>query len=144
MRQETTFDPRSDLIIVGAYVSGPRGTLPVSLALDTGSTATVIVPDTLDELGYSPRDGQAITTVTSAVGQEQGYILRLTGFEALGFTEADFPIHAFDLANRYGINGVIGLNFLDKLNYEVRSAEGRILAERIGAWSTPGPRPVAG
>jgi predicted aspartyl protease len=132
MRQETEFDPRSDLIIVEAYVSGPRGTLPVSLALDTGSSATVIVPDTLDEIGYSPRDGQVITTVTSAVGQEQGYILRLAGFEALGFTEADFLIHAFDLANRYGIDGVIGLNFLEKLNYEIRSAEGRILAEKIG------------
>lgn len=131
MRLETEFDPRGDLIIVQAYVSGPRGSLPVTLALDTGSTATVIVPDTLDEIGYSARDGQAITTVTSAVGREQGYTLRLASFEALGFTEANFVIHAFDLANRYGIDGVIGLNFLEKLNCDVRSAEGRILVERI-------------
>lgn len=133
MRRETEFDPHNDLIIVEAYVSGPRGTLRVSLALDTGSTATVIVPDTLDEIGYSARDGQAITTVTSAVGQEQGYILRLAGFEALGVSEANFLIHAFDLANRHGIDGVIGLNFLDKLNYEIRSVEGRILVERVGS-----------
>ncbi len=131
MRQETVFDPRSDLIIVAAFVSGPRGTTELRLALDTGSAATVIVPDALDALGYSPRDGQQITTVTSAIGQERGYILRLAGFEALGFQEADFPIHVFDLANRYGIEGVIGLNYLDKFNYEVRSAEGRILVERI-------------
>lgn len=30
-------------------------------------------------------------------------------------------------------DGLIGLNFLDKLNYEIRSGEGRILVERIGS-----------
>jgi hypothetical protein len=32
MRLETELDPRGDLIIVQAYVSGPRGSLPVTLA----------------------------------------------------------------------------------------------------------------
>lgn len=128
-KQETPFDPRADLIIVEARIWGPRGALPVTLALDTGSVATVVVPDMLDEIGYSARDARSITKVTSAIGEEHGYLLRLARFSALGFTLTDVPIHVFDLANRYGIDGLIGLNFLDHFNYEIRSAEGRILVE---------------
>ena len=52
-------------------------------------------------------------------------------FEALGFTRSAFPVNVFELANRYGIEGLIGLNFLERFNYEIRSAEGRILVEKI-------------
>lgn len=31
------------------------------------------------------------------------------------------------------IDGLLGLNFLHKLNYEVRSKQGLILAERVAA-----------
>lgn len=131
MRYETLFDTSSELIIVEARIWGPKRDMPVRLVLDTGSAATLVVPDTLDALGYSPRDGTVITTVTSAIGKEQGYVLHLAQFEALGFTVSDFPIHVFDLADRHQIDGLIGLNFLQKFNYEIRSAEGRILVEEL-------------
>jgi hypothetical protein len=35
------------------------------------------------------------------------------------------------LPEGWGIHGLIGLCFLRQLNYEIRSREGRILAERI-------------
>jgi predicted aspartyl protease len=127
----TSFDPSGDLIVVAATVSGPLGIAQVRLAVDTGSAATVLVPDVLDELGYSPRDGRGFTTVTTAVGQEQGYLLRVHAIEALGFTEYELPVHVFDLASRIGIDGLIGLNFLERFNYEIRSAEGRIHVQRI-------------
>ena len=38
----TRFDPGSDLIIVKAHVWGPRGKMPASLAVDTGSAHTVV------------------------------------------------------------------------------------------------------
>jgi hypothetical protein len=50
---------------------------------------------------------------------------------ALGFTCNDFRIHVHDLPEGIGIDGLLGLSFLRQLNYEIRSAEGRILAERI-------------
>ena len=54
-------------------------------------------------------------------------------FSTLGFTLTDFPIHVFELADHYGIDGVIGLSFLHRYNYTVRSAEGRILVEAINS-----------
>ena len=131
MKNETRFDPDAELIVVNATIRGPRGSAVVRLAIDTGSAATVIVPDVLDEIGYSARDGTARTSVTTAVGKEHGFLLKVAEFEALGFTLTGFPVNVFELANRYGIEGLIGLNFLERFNYEIRSGEGRILVEKI-------------
>jgi hypothetical protein len=82
----TRFDPTSDLLIVDARIWGPggRSRTPLSLTIDTGSSETVIAPDIVDDLGYSPRDGESITTVRAAIGKEHGYTLRVARFSALG------------------------------------------------------------
>lgn len=129
----TRFDPTGDLIIVEARLWGPVGDTPLSLAIDTGSSETVLSPDIVDDLGYSPRDGGAMTTVRAAVGKEHGYTLRVAKFAALGFALPDYRIHVFDLAAGFGIDGLIGLSVLRAFNYEVRSAEGRILVDRIAS-----------
>lgn len=130
--KETRFDPAGDLLIVHARLWGPRGGKParLRLAIDTGATHSLVLPDIIDELGYSPRDADAITTVRAALGKEQGYLLRVSRFEALGFALPDFPLHVFDLADGVGIDGLIGLSFLRQFNYLVRSREGRMLVER--------------
>jgi predicted aspartyl protease len=127
----TRFDRSRDLIIVAGRVAGPHGPpAPLRLVLDTGAAETIIVPEVLDELGYSPRQGEAITVMRSAVGREEGYLIRVARFQCLGFQEADFRVHAHDLPEGWGIDGLIGLSFLSRFNYEVRSREGRILVDR--------------
>jgi predicted aspartyl protease len=127
----TTFDPARDLIFVEAKLWGRNGDTSLSLALDTGSSETVVAPYIVDDLGYSPRDGDSMTTVRAAIGKEHGYTLRVAKFSALGFFAADFRVHVFDLAAGFGIDGLIGLSFLRRFNYEVRSAEGRIVVREI-------------
>ncbi len=128
--KETRFAAASDLIIIAGRIWGPAGGRPLRLAVDTGATHSLVMPDIVDELGYSPRDGEAITTVRAALGKEQGYVLRVSRFEALGFAISDFPIHVFELPEGFGIDGLVGLTFLRQFNYQVRSREGRILVER--------------
>ena len=89
----TPFPAWRDLIIVEATVWGPLDHVDLSLALDTGSSHTVILPEVMDELGFNPRDGLVITGVYSAIGKEQGYLIKVPKFSALGFTLTDFPIH---------------------------------------------------
>jgi hypothetical protein len=125
----TSFTPLVDLIIVEAEIWGPRGHHVIDLALDTASAHTLVLPQIMDEIGFNPRDGIVITGVYSAVGKEQGYLIKVPQFSALGFTLTDFPIHVFDLAAHYGIHGLIGLSFLHRFNYTVRSTEGQILVE---------------
>jgi predicted aspartyl protease len=129
----TRFDPKSDLIIVKARVWGPTGKTPASLAVDTGSAHTVIAASLIDDLGYSPRQGEEITTVRTAVGKEHGYVMRVSRFWTLGFAVSDFPVHVFDLPDGFGIDGLVGLSFLRQFKVEIRLAEGRLLVERVGA-----------
>ena len=66
----------------------------------------------------------------SAVGREQGYLIRVARFACLGHHSTEYRVHAHDLPEGWGIEGLIGLSFLRQFNYEVRSVEGRILVER--------------
>jgi predicted aspartyl protease len=129
----TELDPSKKMIVVDDAVWVPRGKAPLRLVVDTGSWQTLIVPDVMDDLGFSPRDGLAITAVYSAIGKEQGYMIGVPRFSALGYTVPEFSVHVFDLADRYGIDGLLGLSFLQRYNYQVRSAEGLILVEEIAA-----------
>jgi hypothetical protein len=127
----TRFDPTDTLIIVTARIWGPRGDKQLSLALDTAATQTHVIPEFLDEIGYGPQHGDRITSVTSAIGDEPGYMMPVTRLSALGFALTSFRIHVHDLPETLGIQGLLGLSFLRQFNYEIRSAEGRILADRI-------------
>lgn len=132
--RRTPFDPHASLIIVRARLWGPLGqTDDLRLALDTGASLTLIVPELLDRLGYNPRDGIARTTITSALGQEAGYTIRVGRFSALGFSVPDFVVHAHDLADSAGIDGLLGLDFLRHFNYEIRSLDGELVVESIYA-----------
>ena len=130
----TRFDPRDELIIVEAQVHAANGrSAKLRLAFDTGSSETLVMPEYTDALGYSPRQGEAITVIRSAIGEERGYMLRVARFMSLGFAVPDFRIHVHDLPEGYGIDGILGLSFLRQFNYEIRSVEGRIRVERIVA-----------
>jgi len=122
----TRFSRKRDLIVVDARIWSPRHDQWLSLAVDTASSDTVVTPDLVDLLGYSPRDGEHATTVRSAIGKEHGWTLRVKRFSALGFVVPDYRIHVFDLATGDDIDGLLGLSFLDQFNYEVRSREGRL------------------
>ena len=81
----TRFDPSSDLLVVRAVAVGPRGARArLDVAVDTGASVTVIAPYVLDRLGYSARQGDAITKLRSAIGEEPGYLIRVNQFRTLG------------------------------------------------------------
>ena len=126
------FDPKRDLIVVEGRIWGPGGRQrrPLRLVLDTGAAETIVIPEVLDELGYNPRQGEGITVIRSAVGREEGYLIRVARFACLGHESNEFRGHAHDLPEGWNIEGLIGLTFLRQLNYEIRSVEGRILIER--------------
>lgn len=56
---------------------------------------------------------------------------RVSRFSSLGFSATDFTIHVHDLPEGFGIDGLLGLSFLRKLDIEIRFSEGRLLVERI-------------
>jgi predicted aspartyl protease len=87
----------------------------------------MIAPEVAERLGYNEHDGIRRTRVRTAIGSEDGYMLAAARIAVLGLVATDLPVHVFDLG--HDVNGLIGLNFLSRLNYEVRSTEHRILVE---------------
>jgi len=130
MRHETLFVTADDLIVVDAHVTGPRRRVTGSFVLDTGAGLTTVTPEFVDSIGYSPRDGFRRTRVRTAIGVEEGYGLRVAELAVLGFAMPSFAVNVFDLGYE-DIDGLIGMNFLNDFNFEIRSAERRILVEKI-------------
>ena len=128
MRAETSFHLLGDLIGVDAVMVGPTGRAEVTLILDTAAVMTTVVPSVAESIGYSSdiRLGWSITR--TAVGEERGYIVR-SQVEARGFTIPDHRVVVADLG--YGIDGLLGINFLRHFNFEIRFEERRILVEKI-------------
>lgn len=131
MTRATRFETDANLILVTGTIAGPRGEAELRLAIDTGATETIIVPRVVEDLGYSARDAEVMTHAYSALGSDDGYLLRVARFATLGFAMADFPIHVFELADHEPFDGLVGLSFLRWFNYQVRSNEGRILVDSI-------------
>lgn len=126
MRAETSFDLVGDLMGVNAVIVGPTGRAEVSLILDTAAVMTTLVPSVAESIGYSSalRVGRSVTRTAAA--EEHGYIVR-TEVSTLGFTMPDHRVVVADLG--YGIDGLLGINFLRHFNIEIRFAERRILVE---------------
>ena len=129
MRRETHFATHDKLIVVIARITGPRRTIKAPLIVDTGAVYTTITPKVAETVGYSERDRIRRTRVRTAIGSEQGYVLATAQIAVFGLAVDNFPVHVFDLG--HDVSGLVGLNFLSQLNYEIRSAERRILVEPI-------------
>ena len=72
-----------------------------------------------------------MTAVTTAVGREHGYRLRMPRFLSLGHEVEGLTLNVYDLPEARGLDGQLGLNFLRRFNDKIRSAEGRTLVQAL-------------
>ena len=108
-RCKTPFVTEDDLIFVQGRVDGPRGSKSVRLVLDTGSACTTITTDVANAIGYTRHDSKLATTVRTATGEEQGYVLKLQKLSVLGVNAFNLPVNVFELAHD-DVDGLIGMN----------------------------------
>ena len=128
MRYESSFELDGDLIIIEATIVGPNGHAVARLVLDTGAALTTLSPEIAGAIGYTSAHRVARSVVRSAVAEEHGYIVRVPQLTALGVTLPDVYVNVADLS--HDIGGLLGMNFLSELNFEIRCAERRIFVEK--------------
>jgi predicted aspartyl protease len=131
MKLSSPFNFLGELIVVEVRLRGPRSVSVRNLVLDTGAAATTLLPEVIDDLGYSARDGKKPSRVHSAIGEEHGYSLYVAEFSALGVTTPNFMVNVFDLDHE-GFDGLLGMNFLRHFNFELRPSDQKIIVELIG------------
>jgi predicted aspartyl protease len=133
MRSEAPFVLDGDLILVDAVVVGPSGRVGVQLVLDTGAVLTTLSPSIATAIGYSPATSIMPTVTRTATADEHGYLIQLLELATLGAFVPGLHANVADLG--YGIDGVLGMNFLLDFNLEIRPAERRIIVEKIATAS---------
>ena len=90
------FKRLGELLLVQADLRGPRATMSARLVFDTGAAATTLVPEFIEDLGYSARDGRQLKRMHSALSEEEGYTLEVAELSVLGVTTPNFEVHVFD------------------------------------------------
>jgi predicted aspartyl protease len=126
MRTETSFELIGDLIGVRAIVAGPSTRAEFTLILDTAAVMTTLVPSVAESLGYTAAVREGWTVTRTAAAEERGYIVRAE-LSSLGVTMPNHRVVVADLG--YGIDGLLGINFLRHFNVEIRFADQRIFVE---------------
>src|SRR5687768_3666286 len=129
MRSEAPFALDGDLILVDAVVVGPSGRASTQLVLDTGAALTTLSPSIATAIGYSAATSIRATVTRTAAANEHGYLIQLMELATLGVAVVGVHANVADLG--YGLDGVLGMNFLLDFNLEIRPAERRIVVERI-------------
>lgn len=89
---------------------------------------TTVVPSVAESIGYSSALRLGWSVTRTAAAEARGYIVR-SEVSTLGFTMPNLRIVVAELG--YGIDGVLGMDFLRFFNVEIRPAERRILVEKI-------------
>lgn len=134
------FERSGDLMTITAKVWGAHGSREVLLVIDTGAAATTIEPTLLNELGYSPREAIMRTRVPTPAGVQHGQLFRVSRFQALGAEFSSFVVQALALGDAYGVDGLLGMNFLENFNFAVRPRDLQIHLEPL----EPGESPPTG
>lgn len=83
MKISRPFIRLGELLLVHAELRGPRATISARLVFDTGAAATTLVPEFIEALGYSARDGGQPKRMHSALSEEDGYTLEVAELSQL-------------------------------------------------------------
>lgn len=120
------FDPRLGLIIVTARLAGPTRPARLRMALDTGATSTLVNIASLLSAGYDPLASTERIQITTGSGIEFAAVVRVSAIQMLGKRATDFPLLAHSLPPSAGVDGLIGLDFLQNEKLTIDFASGTI------------------
>lgn len=113
------FSYHGNLIVVPVTIFGYNPTVPseIFLALDTGSTKTILQPANIDLLGYSEKDKTKDVGITTGTKTEKGYELKIENLRCLGYEWNSPSIVVKQLPlSLYYIDGLLGLDFFRSIN----------------------------
>lgn len=105
-----------ELIIVPVTIFSPTHFFRANFVLDTGASHTIIDYRIAESIGYARQDASAPSRVSSAVGKEEGYRLRIESIEALGNKISPFEIACHRLYEQ-GVEGLLGMTFLKNFDF---------------------------
>ena len=117
------FDPEQPVIVLNVELKG-RIIENAKMALDTGSTYTMIPWKLAKSLGLSPELSEAKVDMVTASDVEKSPLVALESVTALGKSANNVQATVHDLPQRSYVDGLLGLSFLKNFNVNINFKEG--------------------
>lgn len=111
-KSQSAFVVKPEILTVYASVAGPRTWRGLKLAVDTGATYTMIPPDLLMDVGYSPARTTTYLELSTASGIVMAPLLEIREIKSLGMSAKNIRVVAHRLPPESPVEGLLGLNFL--------------------------------
>ena len=100
------------LLLVYAELKGPRGRTMLRLALDTGASYTMLPPEKLVTVGYTPHTATRTLEILTASGSEWTPLITITSLRFLGCEVKPLEVVSHTLPPTSPVEGLLGLNAL--------------------------------
>ena len=123
-----SFNKKLSLIVVPVTIKTDAGIVSLDLAVDTGSSFTMIDFDVLSDIGYKKSDSIGTARTVTASKSETAYEFKIDNIMALGLIRRNFKVFSRSLPSGLGVDGLLGLNFFKQkeLTIDFRLSEIRI------------------
>jgi len=128
---ELPFNPGASLLVFPCAIEY-QDIRTVWLALDTGASLTVIRESALSAIGYSFKAARDLATFGDA---SQTHIVPKVTLKSLSLADArveNIEALCYTLPEEYGIDGLIGLNFLRQFNIGLDFGQGILTLNHFG------------
>lgn len=111
-RNQSLLTTSPAILICTAIVKSKAGQKLLRLAVDTGSSFTVIPYEAAVKLNLDLTQAQEKETIVTANGLVYAPVIKVPLFGALGIELHDFKVLCHDLPVQSRVEGVLGLDFL--------------------------------
>ena len=108
------YEDNQSVILLPGKLFGPLGNKNIRFVFDPGAFRTIISTDLIDSLGYGLNKESAQISTGSIAGTEKGYTITAHKLSILSFEFINIEIACFDLPEDYQIDGLLGLDLLEK------------------------------
>lgn len=115
------------LLMLKAFIEGIEGNAYPRLLLDTGSAYTIISQEILENIGCSPATARKRQRIITGSGYEIVPAVRLNRFHCLGKIINDFEVLAHTLPFGTYVDGLLGMDFMNRFELEIKIYTGEIL-----------------
>ncbi len=109
-------NPEDPAIILKVEIFGEIETRIIDMALDTGSTYSIIPWNIAEGLGYGPAVSRRKITLITASSVEEAPLIVVRAIKALGMEARNVDVVCHDLPLGSRVEGLLGLSFLKNFN----------------------------
>ena len=120
-------EKRGALLLIRAFIEGTSGKAYPKLLLDTGSAYTLISQEILESIGCSPALPKRTQRIITGNGYEIVPVVSVNQFHCLGSLLENFEIFAHTLPFGAYVDGLLGMDFLNKFETEIKLYSGEIV-----------------